>query len=192
MAERVCPFWVGYLLASPLRRLLQNPEKILGPYVKPGMMTLDVGCAMGFFSLPMARMVGERGKVICVDLQGKMLRSLRKRAMKAGVAERIIPRLCGKDSLSLREFEGKIDFALAFALVHELPDSRRFFDEISKTMKPGARCLVAEPKWHVSAEEFDATLSIAAEIGFQVVDRPKITRSHSALLAPAIYLHRPY
>ena len=182
MAEKVCPFWVGYLLASPVRRLLQNPEKILDPYLKPGMTALDAGCAMGFFSLPMARMVGERGKVICVDLQEKMLRSLRKRAIKAGVAERIIPRLCGKDSLGLREFEGKIDFALAFALVHELPGATRFFGEISKTMKPGARCLVAEPKWHVSAEEFDATLSIAAKNKFQVVDRPKIVRSHSALL----------
>jgi len=39
----VCPVWVGYLLASPLRKLLQNPDKILAPYVKPGMTVLDVG-----------------------------------------------------------------------------------------------------------------------------------------------------
>jgi ubiquinone/menaquinone biosynthesis C-methylase UbiE len=186
LAEKVCPFWVGYLLASPLRRLLQDPEKILGPYVKPGMTALDVGCAMGFFSLPLARMVGEKGKVVCLDLQEKMLRSLRKRAIKAGVADRIITRLGGKDSLGLQEFEGKIDFALAFAVIHEVPDAGGLFGEISKAMKSGSRCLVAEPKWHVSAEEFEATLSIAEEKGFQVGDRPMIVRSHSALLAKMV------
>jgi ubiquinone/menaquinone biosynthesis C-methylase UbiE len=179
----VCPFWLGYLLASPLRRLLQDPEKILGPWVKPGMMALDVGCAMGFFSLPLARMVGERGKVICVDLQAKMLRSLRKRALKAGIADRINPRLCEEDSLGLEEFAKKIDFALAYAVIHEVPDARSFFGEISKAMKSGSKFLVAEPKWHVSAEEFETTLSMAGEKGFQVVERPRIPMSHSALLA---------
>jgi 2-polyprenyl-3-methyl-5-hydroxy-6-metoxy-1,4-benzoquinol methylase len=182
LAERVCPFWVGYLLASPLRRLLQDPEKILLPYVKPGMIALDVGCAMGFFSLPLARMVGERGKVICVDLQEKMLLSLRRRALKTGVADRVFPRLGGKDSLGLQEFEGKIDFALALAVVHEVPDAGSFFGEISKAMKTGSGCLVAEPRWHVSPEEFEATLSVARDKGFQVADRPRIAMSRSALL----------
>jgi len=179
----VCPFWVGHLLASPLRRLLQDPEKILGPWVEPGMMALDVGCAMGFFSLPLAKMVGEKGKVVCVDLQEKMLRSLRKRALKAGLAGRIIPRLCGENSLTLKEFEEKIDFALVFAVIHEVPDARGFFSEIWKAMKSGSRSLLAEPKWHVSAEEFETTLSIAGEKGLQLVDRPRIAMSHSALLA---------
>jgi len=54
---------------------------------------------MGFFSLPLARMVGPNGKVLCVDLQEKMLRSLHKRALKAGVADRIISRLSARSSL---------------------------------------------------------------------------------------------
>ena len=182
MAERVCPFWVGYFLASPLRRLIQDPEKILGPYVKQGMTALDVGCAMGFFSIPLARMVGERGRVVCVDLQEKMLRSLRKRAIRAGLADRIVTRPCREDSLGLEEFGERIDFALVFAVIHEVPDAGTFFGEIWKAMKAGSTCLAAEPKWHVSAEEFEITLSIAAEGGFRVVSRPKIVRSHSALL----------
>ena len=107
MAGKVCPHWVGYLLASPLRRLFHNPRKILGPYVEPGMTVLDIGCAMGFFSLPLARMIGKRGKVVCVDAQENMLVSLQKRARKAGLADRIIPHLCPRDSLFLDAFEGK-------------------------------------------------------------------------------------
>ena len=43
MAKHVCPVWVGYLLASPLRKLFHNPKKILGPYVEEGMKVLDIG-----------------------------------------------------------------------------------------------------------------------------------------------------
>jgi ubiquinone/menaquinone biosynthesis C-methylase UbiE len=137
MAKKVCPHWVGYLLASPVRRLFQNPEKILRPYVEDGMAAVDIGCAMGFFSLPLARMVGEKGKVVCVDVQEKMLQSLRKRARKAGLAERIIIHLCPQDSLSLNAFERQIDFALAFAVIHEVPDAFNFFCEVSRAVKSG-------------------------------------------------------
>jgi hypothetical protein len=33
----VCPWWGGYFIDNPLRRLFHNPEKIVGPYVQPGM-----------------------------------------------------------------------------------------------------------------------------------------------------------
>lgn len=62
MKQRVCPVWMGYLLVSPLRKLFMGPEKILGPFVRPGMKVLDIGCAMGFFSIPAAKMLGPRGE----------------------------------------------------------------------------------------------------------------------------------
>ncbi len=182
MSPKVCPAWLGYLLASPLRKLFQNPEKILDSYVKAGMMVLDIGCAMGFFSLPLARMVGKEGKVVCADIQEKMIRSLRKKALKARVADRIIIRVCDQNSLGLNEFDDKIDFILAFAVVHEVPDVLGFFGELSKAMKSVGRCLVAEPKGHVSLEKFEATLSMAHDKGFLVIARPKIAWSHAALL----------
>jgi ubiquinone/menaquinone biosynthesis C-methylase UbiE len=77
VAHRVCPWWIGYLLLSPFRRWGQNPNAVLGPYVTRGMTVLDVGCAMGFFTLDLARLVGSNGRVIAVDLQSRMLRSRR-------------------------------------------------------------------------------------------------------------------
>jgi len=89
MAKHVCPVWIGYLLTSPIRKLFQNPQKLLGPYIEKDMVVLGAGCAMGFFSLPAAQMVGENGKVICVDIQKEMIKSLKRRALKAGVIDRI-------------------------------------------------------------------------------------------------------
>lgn len=183
MAEQhhVCPFWVGYLLASPLRKLLQNPDKILEPYINEAMTVADIGCAMGFFSLPLAKMVGANGKVICVDVQEKMIRKLEKRAHKAGLSGRIETIVCNNDSIGLDDFKGKIDFALAFAIVHEVPDSARFFSEICDSMKPVGNLLVAEPKMHVSETDFERTVSIARHNGFEVTNRPQINHSRAVV-----------
>jgi ubiquinone/menaquinone biosynthesis C-methylase UbiE len=182
MAERMCPVWVGYLLASPVRKLFQNPKKILSPYVQKGMKVLDIGCAMGFFSLPLAELVGSGGKVICIDVQEKMIASLEKRAKKAGLSDNIEVRVCPSDSLGLEDVKEQIDFAAVIAVVHEVPDATSFFAEVYRTVKPDGQLLVAEPKGHVSQEDFELTVSTAKQAGFSIIDRPRISRTRAVLL----------
>jgi 2-polyprenyl-3-methyl-5-hydroxy-6-metoxy-1,4-benzoquinol methylase len=185
MAEHVCPVWIGYLLASPLRKLFQNPDKILSPWVQEGMTVLDVGCAMGFFTLPLARMVGPSGKVVCIDLQEKMIQALSRRARKAGLLDRIDARVCPSDSLGLADLSGQIDFALLMAVVHEVQDPDRLFAELGPALKSTGRLLLAEPRGHVTEPEFKATLALAHQRGIGVVDTLQIRQSHAALLERA-------
>ncbi len=161
---------------------MQDPEEIVRPYVKEGMSVLDIGCGMGFFSLPLAKLVGETGKVVCVDLQEKMIKGLIRRALKAGLSDRIDARICRKDSLGVSDIAGKIDFALAFALVHEVTDKERLFAEIYSTMKQTGELLVAEPQGHVSKPDFEKTVSIAQSAGFEVLCDLNIQRSRAVLL----------
>jgi FkbM family methyltransferase len=182
MADHVCPFWVGYLLSSPIRKLWHNPKQILEQYIEQGMKVLDIGCSMGFFSLPMARMVGNSGKVLCIDIQEKMISCLEKRAKKAGLLDRIIIRVCSDRSLCLDKLNGEIDFALAFAVVHEVPDSSVFFPEIYRSLKPAGRMLMAEPRGRVSAEDFEVSICTAQEYGFKVMDKPCIRSARAAVL----------
>jgi len=182
LSHRVCPWWLGYFLASPLRRLIQDPDEIVRPYVKEGMNVLDIGCGMGFFSLPLAKLVGETGKVVCVDLQEKMIRGLLRRAVKAGLSGRIDARICRQDSLGVDDLAGKIDFALTFALVHEVPDKGRLFGEIYKALKQTGELLLAEPKGHVSGPDLEKTIAVAQEAGFEVLRHVIIQRSRAVLL----------
>jgi ubiquinone/menaquinone biosynthesis C-methylase UbiE len=173
--------WIGYLLASPLRKLFLNPKKVLGRYVREQMMVLDIGCAMGFFSLPLSEMVGPKGKVICVDVQEGMINALKKKAIKAGLLDRIETRLCDKNSLGLTNYKGRVDFALASAVVHEVPDPYHFFYQVYELLKPGGKCLVLEPKGHVSEKEFILTVSVAQKSGFNAVESIRAARSRTAL-----------
>ena len=183
MAEhRVCPWWVGYILASPIRKLTHDPAGILAPFVRAGMTVLEPGPGMGFFTLELARLVGPTGRVIAVDVQPKMIEALRRRARRAKLFDRIDARVAPATSMELKDFGAKIDFVLAFAVVHEMPSAELFFAEAAQAMKPGARLLLAEPAGHVGGEEFDRELNLAAKHGLSVADRPSIRRSLVAVL----------
>jgi ubiquinone/menaquinone biosynthesis C-methylase UbiE len=178
----VCPWWLGYFLLIPLRQFSQNPQLLLSPYVRKGMTVLEIGPGMGYFSLALAELVGEQGKVICVDIQEKMLARLRKRAQKAGLLNRIATILASQESLLVQDFEGKVDFTLAFAVVHEVPDQARVFGEMHRSMKPGGLLLLSEPKGHVTQEAFADSLAIAKATGFNLESHVDIKRSVSVLL----------
>ncbi len=183
MAERVCPWWAGYLLASPIRKWwIQNPEKLIAPYVREGMTVLEPGPGMGFFTLPLARMVGPAGRVIAVDIQEKMLEGLRNRAARAGLTGRIETRLAAPESMGVEDLSGKIDFVLAFAVVHEMPSCEAFFCEAASALKSGGLTFLAEPAGHVTPETFRRELEAARAAGLIEVERPAVTRSVAALL----------
>lgn len=181
-AHRVCPYWMGYVLLCPLRRFVQNPAKILAPYVTRSMAVLEVGPGMGFFTLPMAEMVGPTGKVVSVDAQTQMLSAIGRRAASAGLVNRIDARRCKPDTLGIADLAGTVDFVLLFAVAHEVPHVGRLFGEIAQAMRPGARCLLAEPRFHVSAQNFEQTMAAARLHGLLMVDQPRIWGSHTAVL----------
>lgn len=184
MSKRVCPWWLGYVLASPLRRWLrgQEPSKILAPYALEGGIVLEPGPGMGFFTLELARRVGRSGKVVAVDLQPKMIAGLKRRAAKAGLLDRVDARIASSDSLGVSDLAGQVDFTLAFALVHEMPSSAIFFNEAAQVSKTGASLLLVEPSGHVKPDELETELKHAAKAGFVVAERPNVPHSQAVLL----------
>jgi ubiquinone/menaquinone biosynthesis C-methylase UbiE len=180
MAGDVCPWWLGYFIDNPVRRLLHDPSKILRPYLKPGMTVMDIGCGMGIFSIAMAKMVSKEGRVIAVDLQARMLDTLRKRAQKAGVTERIQSHQCGPNALGI---DVQVDFVLAFAVVHEVPDTRRLLGEVRANLRPGGTFFVAEPRLHVPAEQFQGMVKLAEELGLRLTEEPRVRLCRAAVFA---------
>lgn len=179
MAEHVCPPWLSFLLTNGFRRLAHDPDRILIRFLKAGDVALDIGCGPGFFTVPMARRVGESGLVVAVDIHPAMLEKTRIRAERAGVAGRIRLHLSRQDRLGV---DLKADFALAFWMVHEVADRARFFAEVLAALKPGGRLLVVEPRLHVSERFFKGIVTAAESAGFALQGEETIRLSRAAVL----------
>jgi ubiquinone/menaquinone biosynthesis C-methylase UbiE len=152
---------------------------MLSRYVKPGNTVIDIGPGQGYFSIPMAHMVGETGRIIDIDIQQQMLDRVKAKAEKAGVAGRITCTLVHNADLGLKD---EADFVLAFWMVHEVPEKTIFLKNIYEALKSGKKLLIAEPYLHVSKIMMDETIQIALSIGFNLVDMPKYFFSRSVVL----------
>ncbi len=111
----------------------------------------------------MAKIVGEKGTVIAIDVQSEMLQCAKKKSDRHGLSSRILYHQNSLDSMGI---EKNADFILSFHMVHE----------------PGGKYLVAEPVFHVSEPAFNQTLDAAVRAGFRIEERPKISMSRAVLL----------
>lgn len=178
----VCPWRAGPILTASIRKLFHNPRRILSPYLADGITAMDVGCGMGFFTIPMSDMVGKNGNVIAVDLQAEMLEGLKKNAEKAG-AENITRRQCAQDSLRIKQWNGTVDFALVFWMLHEVPDPKRLIKELYAALSPNGKLLFAEPLAHVNSAAFQTSVKMITESGLKAVGTPKIPVSRAVLFS---------
>jgi len=178
--NRVCPVELADSLDGKIRRYLQNPQKILKPFINEGMRVLDIGCGPGFFSIELAKMVGNSGKVFAVDLQEGMLQKIRDKIKGTELEERIVLIKSEKDNFTVPE---KVDFILAFYMVHEVPDKNKLFKDLINILDDKGQLFVVEPKFfHVSQKEFNTTMQIAEKAGFNINKGPKLPFSFSAVL----------
>jgi ubiquinone/menaquinone biosynthesis C-methylase UbiE len=178
--NRVCPVELADSLDSKIRRWLQNPKKIIAPFVNEGMTALDIGCGPGFFSIEIAGLVGSKGKVIAVDLQEGMLQKVSDKIKGTELETRIRLVKCENDNINVSE---NVDFILTFYMVHEVPDKLSFFKQLKHVLKEHGQYLLVEPKlFHVSRKEFALTIGLAEQCGFKIFPGPKLPFSWSAIL----------
>ena len=177
--NRVCPVELSRSLDNNIRKWLQNPIKILNPYIKEGMTVLDVGCGPGFFTVPIAELVGSRGKVIAADLQDGMLQKLSMKIKGTELEDRVVFHKCETDKIG---FKDKVDLILAFYMVHEVPNKENFLKELKSILNFNGLIFIVEPKFHVSKNEFNKMVKFAESIGLKTIEQSRLFFSRSVVL----------
>jgi len=175
----ICPVEYAGSLDNPIRKLIHKPHRILEAYISKGMTVLDLGCGPGFFTIEMAKLVGETGRVIAADLQQGMLDKVAGKIRGTDLEQRIELHKCQDDMIGISK---KVDFVLAFWMVHEVPDQQRLFEELKSVMNPGGRIWIIEPRIHVTEKSFKMMISRLESTGLEIIERPGIWLSRSVLL----------
>ena len=135
----------------------------------------DIGCGIGYFSIPAAEIVGKRSKVFALDTAEEMLDEVEKRTAHVSV-DNIVTIRTGEYDLILPD--ETVTFALLVNVLHEIEDKTRFLREIHRVLKPGGRLAVIE--WDKRPMEMGPSMDhrIAREdairevktCGFELVD----------------------
>lgn len=170
-------------LEGSLRKFFHNPRRILKDYVHEGMNVIDFGCGPGFFTLESAKLAGDTGKVIAVDVQQGMLDLVQLKILNTEFEKQITLHLSSPRSIGLHE---QANFILAFYAIHEVSDKEHVLYELTSLLKPDGRMLIAEQKGHVSHREFEEIIHTAHRAGLRIVEWPRIFISRAVLMGKVL------
>jgi ubiquinone/menaquinone biosynthesis C-methylase UbiE len=109
--------------------------------LEPGQTVCDMGCGNGFYSLPLAKRVGESGNVVAVDIQPEMLELLKERAAEEGI-KNIEPVL--GTVIDPKLAESSIDVVLMVDVYHEFSHPEHMLRAIRRSLKPTGRVALVE------------------------------------------------
>jgi ubiquinone/menaquinone biosynthesis C-methylase UbiE len=168
-----------YFFDHRVRRLFQPTGPVVDSLVASGNSCLDIGCGMGYFTIPLAQLVGPTGHVTAVDLQSQMLKAAARRAQREGVAGRISLHLPDDPNWAVPEH---YDFILAFWMLHEVPDQKALLGTLRKVLKTSGCFLLVEPRLHVRERQWQDSLGLAEAVGFRRHMPQPIKFSRAAIL----------
>ena len=166
-------------LESRLRLFLQNPRKILEKYVRSGMTVLDLGCGTGYFTLEIAKLLNNNGKVIASDVQKGMLELLKQKLRNSELKRLIEIHNSQENTLCLTE---RVDFILAFYSFHEMKYIDSIIHDLTRIVKPETKIFISEQKLHVSKNTFNKIIAKMENSGFEICGRPLIFFSRTVIM----------
>lgn len=132
------------ILKDPERRRWLPPEPILREAGIPaGATALDIGAGTGFWTAPLAALVGPSGKVIATDVEPVMLEELHSLVQTEGIRN---VEVVEATELAMPLPDDLADVAVLGFMLHEPSDPGVFLQEVSRVLKPDGRMLVVD--WH--------------------------------------------
>lgn len=109
--------------------------------VRPGDVVADIGAGSGYYTLPLARLVGPQGRIKAVDIQPEMLDLIRRKQREAGLAN--IDCVLGDEADPKLDAES-IDLILLVDVYHEFEWPFEMTEHMVRALKPGGRIVFVE------------------------------------------------
>jgi len=197
MPHKFDPAHAERLLSAERHRDIA-PEKILrAAGLKPGDAFADIGCGPGFFALPAAHIVGEKGVVYAVDTEEKMLDRLRERMHLEGAEPpqgvqppaNIVSLKSTESSVPVKD--SAVDIAFLGYMLHEAADKPLFLKEVKRIIKDKGAILILD--WKKKSEDKgppveerlteEDVIGLLKDAGFQEAAALSLNDSHYKITA---------
>ena len=139
--------------------------------VSPGMRVLELGCGTGKQSLPLARLIGEDGRLTAVDISSDALETLTADALAAGLGGRIAIRRTDLDEVPLTVEPGPYDRVLACYSLYYAKRPEPLLEFLHQALRSNGILFFCGPAEANNAELKQFHESLYAEIGLPVPAR---------------------
>ena len=149
------------------RRRWQNPEAILSSIgLRSGLTFMDIGCGGGFFALPAARMIGEKGKVYGLDTNADSIASLGQQASREGLKNLCLTIGRAEETTICKQCADILFIGMA---LHDFQDASKVLENARSMVKPTGR--LANLDWKKEPMEFGPPLRIrfSAEMAVSLI-----------------------
>ena len=162
------PFTEAGTLRNPLRGLIHPVRRTLErAHVEPGATVLEVGPGTGYFSVETSGMIGGGGRLLCLDIQRRMLAELAEHLREAGVINADL--LLG-DATSLPLADDSVDSAYLVAVLGEIPDRPRALRELRRVLRRGGVLSITETLTDPDYQLEDSVRDVCRAVGFEPLE----------------------
>jgi ubiquinone/menaquinone biosynthesis C-methylase UbiE len=130
------PYAESRALEFPGRSLVASPERLLEQFeIQAGDTVLDLGTGIGFYAVHASRLVGGRGRLLCLDLQLDMIREARSSMRAAQATAQFV--VGAADAIPLRT--ASIDHVILVAVLGEVFERAAALREVRRLLRPTGR-----------------------------------------------------
>ena len=136
------PEFMVDFIDNPIRRRIQPPDRTAVRHgIVPGMRVLEVGPGNGTYTMAAARRVGEKGRLVTVDIEPRNIERVRARAAEEGVPN-IDARVANIYALPFDD--ESFDLVYMIAVMGEIPEPQRALNEFQRVLLPNGRLVFSE------------------------------------------------
>jgi ubiquinone/menaquinone biosynthesis C-methylase UbiE len=137
------------LVHEALYGLLRNPyEALRAAGLGPGQEVLEVGCGPGFFTIPAAKIVGESGHVVALDVSALAIQAVERKIQGEAVAN---VEILLADAANTGLPDERFDVIFVFGFAHSKGDRDRIFQELHRLLKPQGVLSTEGELWRASS-----------------------------------------
>jgi ubiquinone/menaquinone biosynthesis C-methylase UbiE len=160
------PQFMANLIDNPMRRKIQPPDETPARHgIEPGMTVLEVGPGNGTYTVATARRVGDKGKVVTIDIEPKMIERVIRKAQTEGV-DNIEAKVANVYDLSFDD--SAFDAVYMIAVIGEIPEPDKAMKEFHRVLSPSGTLAFSEFLWDPDYPRAKTLIRKAASAGFRL------------------------